>query len=1502
MSDNRLDAPVSSFPVPDGYEVLSELGRDRLGVVYHARQLLYGREVALRLIDERARGGGRDLTAVCHAAEAVSRLSHPHLLAVLDVGEDEGQLYLATALPPGPALRQRLAQGPLPPAEAAGLVAVVARAVHHLHEHHALHLGLTSAAIFLAPDGSPRIGNLGLSELLHHRHGSPFPGDPACAAPEQLDGSRAEPRADVHALGCLLHECLTGRPPGEGRADLPGCPAALARTCRKALSVPIDRRHGSALELAEELERFQRGEAAAPGTLARLGDWVRRRPEAAALAVALLLVLLGAAVVCAVFARQAGAARDEAANWRKAAEQAAGKEKEARDAAKKAAERDAALIRTADQKAHLAHIESNRQARRADMEAARRREVQRLSEEQSKRRDQAEQRARDADDARAAAVKARADAARRLVGLHVGHGAALLETGDLSGALVPFVRALALARQEKLPQDAHQLRIAALLSRCPRPLCLLGYPRGDLDSVHFSPDGERLLTVGADGVVRVRSALTGSVIGKPLVHGAAVAGAVFSPDSRRVLTADRMGRLRLWNAEDGKEVFDTLTLDAVPVSLGFSRDGKRFFTVQPVRGDDSAAIHVRDAGSGETVGLTITTQVAPRPAALSPDGKRLAACCTDRAARIFDIATGKQVGPALAHEGEVAAVAFSSDGRLVLTTGEGTARVWSAATGKVVLPALEHTLPGAAQLDESGRLVLTAGPRSVRLHDTTTGKLVGPELRSDRGLRQAVLSPDGRHALLAGDDGVARLLDVATGLAALPPLVHARPVVHAALAGDGSRALTFDGRALRTWDLTGSEPLSPPGLPVEPGVSYSPDGKRLARAGGDTVQVHDARTGKAVGPPMKHRGEVKSVVFSPKGDLVLTAANPDPDAGTPTWDVRVWDAATGRAVSEPMEHLREIVRASFAGDGTRVLTVAQDKRVRLLEARTGKLIGKPPEHDEDVLLAEVSPDGRRVVTSDAQGVTRVWDAATGARVGEAMGHARPVHFLAFDAGSKLLATCCEDGTARVWGLDTGRRQMEAEHAGAVTHASFSPDGKLLLTGSADGTARAWSSADGKARTPPLRHGEAVQRTAFSETGRWLLTAAGRFVYLWDAETGEPIGPPLPHASGPVVVTRLSLSKSGELVSEAGPGTRWARALVGDGRNDADLLALARVLSGRDEVGPGRLAALEVRELETAWDQATARLRGEFQQARSRRLAWARRGAAECEARNLWGGASRHLDVLLEEEGHEPALYARRGRARAALAAHEAALADYDRALEKGEGRWQWWAGRAGAAAALGRWEKAARNYTQATKLEPRRPELWLHLGQAEAQRGAWKQAAEALARAIRFGAAEPELWYELTLARLSAGDAKGYRAGCVRLTKKFAGRDDDATRRAVADACVLAAEALADFRPLLDRAEKAVAAAPADPEERARLAALLLRAGQAARALPLLEKLTAGEQARALDLWLLVLAYQRAGQKEKAKEALARATAAKERPGTAWQQRQAGALLRREAEAAAKGG
>lgn len=1485
MSDVRSES--SSPPALFGFQILGELGKDRLGLIYHARQVLYRREVALRLVADEAHAGMRDLTPACRLAEEISRHGHPQLLKIYEAGESGGQFYLATELPPGSTLRDRLqSKGPMEPAAAVALIASVAGAVAHLHKHHLLHLNLTSSAIYPTAGEVPAVGEAGFAGLLHNRPGAKFPGDPAYAAPEQIAGGKADAHADVYSLGVLLVECLTGHKP-QDHPDMKAIPPALAHICKKATDPSPSRRYADAGALADDLEHFVRGDALTPGTMANAKDWVRSNLAVVALSAAMILTLVVATVVSTTFAisasdhaRQAAAARAEAMAAHEKADKAAKqinvpKEDPAINKALEAARKEAA-----DHKAAAARqLEVAKEAQKRE-----RKEAERADAEVGKR-DLAERNTKLVKAELEAALASRAGMAAEIARVYVAQAGALMDSGDYSGALLASTRALAIVSQDKLPDEAHRLRITALLARLPLPLSIARFPKGDVAFVTLSPDAKHVLVAGADGVAYLVGATSGEMAGKKVVHGAPIVKAAFSTDSKRVLTSDGKGLLRLWSADDGGPVFDPLEMEAPAASLGFSGDGKRFYVVRPTMGDEPGyEVQVRDADKGDPYAGFVNVTGPPLPVGLSYDGKKVAVG-SGRSASVYDTTTGKPISPSFDHGAALSSVGLSGDGKFVLTSGGGVARVWNAVTGKEASPKLEQSTSLEPQFDEGGRLVLTVGEDgSARAFDITTGKDAGPAFRAGGVPRLAIVCPDGRTALLCDRDGMAKLFDLKTGRLAASPLAHATVPTHAALSADGTRAMTFDGRVLRVWDMTGGEPLSPAGFAETANVVRSPDGKRQVRIDRELVKL----TGDKLDVTLKHKGDVKRAAFSADGALLLTVADPPPGATTPTWDLRVWEAATGKALTEPIEHLREVFSAEFAHGGTHVVTLSLDKKARLFLVKTGEMLGAAVEHTDDLTLAAVDPEAKRWATCDKSGMLRVWDVKTGEAVGEKLAHTSAVNALVFNNEGTALASCCADGSVFVWSVPRTEQLAKLEHGAAVTTATFSPDDKSILTGCSDGTAREYRLTDGKALTPWLRHDAPVGRVAYSEDGQWLLTAAGPYVRLWDAKSGEPLGPPLPHARGEGVVTSLSLSKGGELVTQAGPGTRWSRTLLRDRRETKDLIDLALVLSGREDLGGGQFSAADPEKLTAAWRRILAKFDNEFNPPNSRLVKWAQRGAAECEARGLWGGAARHLDVLLV--GSTAAtLHARRAKANAEMGRHEAAVADYDKALAALEDRVDLWAGRGASALALGKWDVAANDFTRATKLQDRDAGLLRQLGRAEAERGKWKESAAALTKAVRF-APSVEVACEQAVALLSSGDVKGYQQACAALAKKYGGQQEEAVRRAVADACVLAPNAT-DYKPLIATAERHKDSAG----DQARLAALLLRSGEAAKAVAMLEKLAEANQARPVDLWLLVLACQKAGDKDKAKQAQEKAAEAKVPDGLSWAERQATALLRKEA-------
>jgi serine/threonine-protein kinase len=303
--------PQPALPEVPGYEVLQELGRGGMGVVYKARQGGLNRLVALKMLRWGGLASHQDLARFRTEAEAVARLHHPNVVQVFTFEEHQGQPYYVMELLQS-SLAGRLRQGPLPIREAVGLLRQVALAVEAAHQAKVLHRDLKPGNVLLGEDGQARVADFGLAKLLDsdspQTASEALLGTPSYMAPEQAQGliRQVGPAADVWALGVILYECLTGTPPfrSESRQQIlelvltreperpgkarPEVPAELEAVCLKCLHKNPAHRYASAQDLADDLQRWLQGET----TRARPPRWWQRRRRALAGGVLLALLAL----------------------------------------------------------------------------------------------------------------------------------------------------------------------------------------------------------------------------------------------------------------------------------------------------------------------------------------------------------------------------------------------------------------------------------------------------------------------------------------------------------------------------------------------------------------------------------------------------------------------------------------------------------------------------------------------------------------------------------------------------------------------------------------------------------------------------------------------------------------------------------------------------------------------------------------------------------------------------------------------------------------------------------------------------------------------------------------------------------------------------------------------------------------------------------------------------------------------------------------------------------
>jgi tetratricopeptide (TPR) repeat protein len=374
--------PLATVPgsLPErlaGYTVLGELGRGGMSVVYKARQAHPERLVALKVILAGAHAEPERRHRFLAEADAIARLRHPNIVQIYEVGQHDYLPYLALEHVEGGSLAVQLNGAPLPPRAAAVLVETLARAIHHAHLHGIVHRDLKPANILLqksstkdtkghegrpetpvpaglpscpfvsfVDDFLPKITDFGLAKQDQGdlTHTGAVLGTPSYMAPEQAAGDNRTvgPAADVYALGAILYECLTGRPPFRGatvldtldqvRTQEPVPPSRLQPTVSrdlerinlKCLAKEPHRRYASAADLGDDLRRFLEGRPVhARGTpwWERVWKWMRRRPLAAAALTVSALAVLTLIVVWAAFTRALSDQRDRADNEARVAEQ-----------------------------------------------------------------------------------------------------------------------------------------------------------------------------------------------------------------------------------------------------------------------------------------------------------------------------------------------------------------------------------------------------------------------------------------------------------------------------------------------------------------------------------------------------------------------------------------------------------------------------------------------------------------------------------------------------------------------------------------------------------------------------------------------------------------------------------------------------------------------------------------------------------------------------------------------------------------------------------------------------------------------------------------------------------------------------------------------------------------------------------------------------------------------------------------------------------------------------
>jgi WD40 repeat protein len=1124
-------------PSIEGYEVLGELGRGAMGVVYRAREILLNRPCVLKMILAGAHADAEAALRFLAEAEAVARLQHPNIVQIHHIGQTDGLPCFELEYVEGGSLDRQLDGTPWPALRAAALVEALARGVAEAHRLGIIHRDLKPGNVLLSVDGTPKIADFGLAKSLDRDSGLTrtdlIMGSPSYMAPEQAAGlaKLVGPPADIYALGAILYELLTGRPPFHGTTVLdtleqvksiepvppsrlvPGLARDVERIALKCLQKEPGKRYDSAAALSEDLRRFRGGESivARPVPFWERGwRWCRRHPAPAALTAAVVLV---AALGLAGILWQ----------WNEAVQ--------ARNLA----------------------------ARRAIAEGREREKAQ----------------------------AARADAETTLVDMYTTSGVSAGDQGEHARAALWFANAARRAAADPNRRLANEIRARTWGRRAFTPLRAFVADDSWPGGFGLHPDGRRLITktVIDSATGDARHTLWDLDAERSLFFPGGLKdapSAAWSPDGRALAVGRLDGDVMLIRLPGGEEAVRIPFPKRIRL-LEYSADGRML----AIAGGNSA--RVWDAQAQAFVTPDLVHPAAVTTLAFHPAGRYLATGCQDQQARLFAVSgdSARPLWPPVPHDHTLgrggsrefhSQPLFVAGGRELITYSVEGGLSWRAAeTGAEFrtrhFPDWTKGLASIV-LSPGGRYFAVMGvmrPPKIQLLEVASGR-VGPVLQRKNTVTCAAFSPDGRMLATSSTDATCRLWAVPSGEPLAQPLDLHRTVHLVAFAPNGRSLVTQDGDLVRLWALP-MEGLPMSLVPLDGKSSFaalSPDGTLTIPTGMSlhrestlrSTRAYHVATGRPAGPPLRANGLVVDAVFSPDGRAIAFVSGLDVlSAGAQ--ELVVWDWASGRR--ECQAALPSQPRSlSYRPDGRLIAVLCGGGEVVIFDGGSGRELrrwrahdAEPPNHWINNGEVRFSPDGRGVLTWGMGTDLRVWRGDTGELRYPPVRHRDKCHDFQFSPDGRLMALAAYDRSVRVRDFATAKVVTELpDHPDYAFSASFSSDGRLLVTACRDRAIRVWDWRAGRLVCPPFEHAKEAVAATFTPDSRWVLSASvDGTARVWDWRTGKPVTPPLGIDGEPL---SIAVTMDGR------------HAVVGGGQKDLVVLDLSGLAPHADDADTAAL--------------------------------------------------------------------------------------------------------------------------------------------------------------------------------------------------------------------------------------------------------------------------------------------------------------------------------------------
>jgi WD40 repeat protein/predicted Ser/Thr protein kinase len=922
------------------YELLKEIARGGMGVVYEARQVRLKRVVALKMILPGQRASPDFVQRFHTEAEAAAKLDHPNIVSIYEIGEHDGQQYFSMKLVDGRSLAQEIAGQPMPAPSrinwAAQLLAKVARAVHYAHQRGILHRDLKPGNILLDRQDEPHVTDFGLAKIIEQdselTQNEAVMGSPVYMSPEQAAGDNRQltTMTDVYSLGVVLYELLTGRPPFQGATALqtmhrvihqipeppslrqPNLDTDIETICLKCLEKNPQSRYGSAEALADDLERWVRHEsilARPSGGWESMQKWVWRNPVVAGLSAATVLLLIAISIGSLLAISRIAKASQKADENLYAAEMH---------------EAEAAL-----EKGDLGQarklIEAHRpRPGKSDLRRFEWRLLWRRS--------------------RGAEAETFRGHTNLVNSIFFSPNGDLLASRSFDNTLKVW------------DLRAHQERFTI------KDVTALG---------GFSADGKMLGFNVTDGSAKLCDTRTGLALKSIAGTGYVVA---LLDDGQTLVTTSTNFLAKEWDVATGKEKL------ALAGAGGLSPLGPEFGLAVSISPDGKLLAAIYTNYDGITLWDVPAQKVRarlPLPERLtlvrfSRDGKTLAVGNFRGAVDLWDMTTldAKPQKPPFriaAHTATVFAAAFSPAGNMLATTSDDqTVKLWDLPSGAELETFRGHESGvWAVTFSADGKRLASGGlDETVKLWD------VGPQRTSEALTNlgsSLVWSPD--STMLAGgcNDKTVKIWDAATlKTHQILSNVFAAPAFNQ----DGKTLLTLrkDGTVV-FWEVATRNPQReiPTSVPFKDwyGLAVSPDGRIIAGGYTDaTIRLCEISSGKT-DLLTGHTRRVGAVIFSPDSATLISGGHDGV--------IKLWNVQRRQCTASFTAHTLRVVSLAISHDGKMLASGSADHTIRLWDLQSRTLLATLTGHKRPVWTLAFAPDGETLASGSGDRTVRLWN-------------------------------------------------------------------------------------------------------------------------------------------------------------------------------------------------------------------------------------------------------------------------------------------------------------------------------------------------------------------------------------------------------------------------------------------------------------------------------------------------------------------------------------------------